>query len=254
MQKEVLEISKSREVNRRQRMKSSIPLVALVGYTNAGKSTIMNKLVSSCSKDEEKKVFEKDMLFATLETSIRKIETRNNRGFLLSDTVGFIDRLPHNLIKAFRSTLEEAVLADVLIHVYDASDENLENHIKVTNETLRELGADNIPTIYVYNKADKLYDIDSLPRVVDINLSTNIYMSAKHEIGIEELIRAIDEVAYGKLVVCEMLIPYNKGNVLSYFIEEANVLMREHRNEGTYIKVECEEKQREKYREYVVEL
>jgi GTP-binding protein HflX len=147
-----------RKNQRKQRKKSGIPVVVLVGYTNAGKSSIMNSMIDLYSSSIDKKVFEKDMLFATLETYVRNIKLPDNKSFLLSDTVGFINKLPYQLVNAFRSTLEEITEADMLVHVVDYSNTNYKQHIEVVKQTLKELGADNIPTIYVYNKADLVED------------------------------------------------------------------------------------------------
>lgn len=160
LNKELEVLKNQREVQKSKRKKSNIPNVALVGYTNAGKSSVMNALVEKFINDEDKKVFEKNMLFATLETYVRNIKLDNNKSFLLSDTVGFVGDLPHSLVKAFRSTLEEVCDADLLLHVIDISNPNYENHINVTNETLNQIGADNIPVIYVYNKVD-LMELDT---------------------------------------------------------------------------------------------
>lgn len=154
MRKELDAISGERQTQRKKRADSGIPRVALVGYTNAGKSTIMNMLLSEYVEDTEKQVFVKDMLFATLDTTVRKIAPPDKNAFLLSDTVGFISNLPHGLVKAFRSTLEEVREADLLLQVIDYSDENYREHMKVTEETLQELGAQSIPVIYVFNKVD----------------------------------------------------------------------------------------------------
>ncbi|MCQ2754897.1 MAG: GTPase HflX, partial [bacterium] len=153
--KELNEIAGNRMTQRKRRSESAIPQVSLVGYTNAGKSTIMNRLIEKYGSAENKMVFEKDMLFATLETSVRHIETGDHKSFFLADTVGFIHRLPHGLVKAFQSTLEEVKYADLLIQVVDYSDDNYKQHMEVTAETLKELGAGDIPQIIVYNKSDK---------------------------------------------------------------------------------------------------
>ncbi len=154
MRRELENIAEERKTQRKKRAESGIPRVALVGYTNAGKSTIMNAMLAAYVADEQKMVFEEDMLFATLDTTVRRIAPTDRNAFLLSDTVGFISNLPHNLVKAFRSTLEEVLEADLLVQVIDYSDENYMEHIRVTENTLKELGAEKIPMIYAYNKAD----------------------------------------------------------------------------------------------------
>ena len=163
--KELEDIAANRMTQRKKRSSSRIPQVALVGYTNAGKSTIMNHMVSRYGCNTRKTVLEKDMLFATLETSVRAIETGDNKSFFLVDTVGFIHKLPHSLIKAFQSTLEEVKYADLLVQVVDFSDEHYNQHMEVTAQTLKELGAGDIPQIIVYNKADKR-QMENLPKVV----------------------------------------------------------------------------------------
>ena len=149
LEKELKKIERERITQQKRRQKSQIPRVALVGYTNAGKSTLMNGMLDKYTRDDSKKVLEKDMLFATLDTTVRRIQTSPDREFLLSDTVGFIHQLPTGLVKAFRSTLEEAKEADLLLHVLDYSDEAFLEQKKVTEETLKELGAGDIPVIYV---------------------------------------------------------------------------------------------------------
>ena len=148
----------------------------------------MNVLVENFINKEDKKVFEKNMLFATLETYVRNIKLHNNKSFLLYDTVGFVGDLPHNLVKAFRSTLEEVCDADLLVHIIDISNPNYKNQIDVTNETLSQIGADNIPMIYVYNKID-LIDLDKLD-------NNKILISAKRNIGIDRLIESICEKVF----------------------------------------------------------
>lgn len=187
LRKELDRISRERETQRNKRRGSGIPRVALVGYTNAGKSTLMNRMLDKYMRDPSKKVLEKDMLFATLDTTVRRIRTSSGEEFLLSDTVGFIHQLPTGLVKAFRSTLEEAGEADLLLHVLDYSDEAYRQQRQVTEETLKELGAGDIPVIYVYNKADRCMEAETLPVIRD----NRIYMSAKTGAGIEELVSMI---------------------------------------------------------------
>ena len=191
LRRELEQVSKEREIQRNRRQGSGIPRVALVGYTNAGKSTLMNSMLDKYSRDPSKRVMEKNMLFATLDTTVRRIHTGPQKEFLLSDTVGFIHQLPTGLIKAFRSTLEEAREADLLLHVLDYSDEACRQQREVTEETLKELGAGDIPVIYVYNKSDLRMQEDgskmTLPRIQE----NRIYLSAKTGEGIQELVDMI---------------------------------------------------------------
>lgn len=244
LNKELEELKHQRETQRNLRRKSSVPQIALVGYTNAGKSSIMNSMIDTFKDSEEKKVFEKDMLFATLETSIRSIKLDDNKKFLLSDTVGFVSNLPHNLIKAFRSTLEEVCEADLLLHVVDISNPDYKHHIKVTNETLKEIGAESVPMIYVYNKID----------LVDGYLTekNGVYISAKKNLGIDKLVETISNKVFNNYINCNMFIPYDKGNLLSYLNDNARVIDRKYRNDGTELSIECSNIDYEKYREYVI--
>lgn len=245
LRKELEEVEQERNTQRKQRNESGIPKVALVGYTNAGKSTLMNAMVDMYLKDDTKRVMEKDMLFATLETSVRKITLENNKSFLLSDTVGFISELPHNLVKAFRSTLEEVKCADLLLNVIDYSDQNYEEHIKVTKETLKSLGADEIPVIYVFNKSDLM--LDRLPLIDD----NEIYMSASNKKGMKELIELISSRIYTDYIDCEMLVPFDKGNIVSYFNNHATIKETEYLESGTLLKMNCKLSDYNKYIEYV---
>ncbi len=213
LNKELEELKHQRETQRNLRRKSSVPRIALVGYTNAGKSSVMNSMIDSFRDGEEKKVFEKDMLFATLETSIRSIKLDDNKKFLLSDTVGFVSNLPHNLIKAFRSTLEEVCEADLLLHVVDISNPDYKHHLEVTNETLKEIGAESVPMIYVYNKIDLVDDY--------LTEKNGVYISAKKNLGIDKLVETISTKVFNNYINCNMFIPYDKGNLLSYLNDNA---------------------------------
>lgn len=248
LNKELSEIETRRNIQRRKRSDSEIPLVSLVGYTNAGKSTLLNTLVDLSLSDESKKVYEEDMLFATLETSIRKIKIKDGKEFLLSDTVGFIRDLPHMLIKAFRSTLDEVKNSDLLLHVIDFSDEDYEENIRVTNSTLKEIGADNIPVIYVFNKCDKVNDT-KLP-YVDGN---KVYISAKNNIGINELIKVISSNIFREYVTCKMQIPFERGDIVSYLKGKYNFISIEYTNDGTLIEICLSQKDYGKYKQYIIE-
>ena len=236
-----------RQIQRKQRKKSDIPVVSLVGYTNAGKSTIMNAMLETYNPAQEKQVLEKDMLFATLETSVRSIPLQDNKSFLLTDTVGFVSKLPHHLVKAFRSTLEEVAEADLLIHVVDYANPEFERLIQITNETLKEIGVTDIPTIYAYNKADLTEH--SIPEVQ----GDKVYMSAKGRIGIPELVEQIRRQIFKDYIRCHMLIPYDQGAVVSYLNEQANILETSYEEEGTKLYMECRLSDYGKYKQYVIE-
>lgn len=253
LKKELEEVAGARETMRKKRLQSQIPKVALVGYTNAGKSTILNRMVDLYGEGKDKTVMEKDMLFATLDTNVRCIDPKadtmggrsssvENTPFFLADTVGFIHKLPHGLVKAFRSTLEEVKYADLLIQVVDFSDEHYKQHMEVTDATLKELGAGDIPQIIVYNKADKCA-MEDLPR----RKERQIYMAASLNCGIEELAEMIKKCVYADRVETGFLLPYDKGNIVSYFMENATVLEQEYREEGVWIKVSCHKRDADKY-------
>ena len=247
LRKELEDVARGRETMRKKRNSSMVPQVALVGYTNAGKSTIMNRMVELYGESRDKTVLEKDMLFATLETYVRGINTGDSKPFFLVDTVGFIHKLPHGLVKAFRSTLEEVRYADLLIQVVDYSDENYREQMEVTAETLKELNAGDIPQIIVYNKIDKCTSDQQVRK-----RGNQIYMSASQGMGLEELIEMIKETVYaGRENVC-FLIPYEKGNITSYLIDNNEVLEQEYREDGVWLSVSCRKSDAEKYRIYRV--
>ena len=246
LKKELKVVEKNRETQRKRRLIQGIPQVALVGYTNAGKSTLMNALLDKYEQKDEKKVLAEDMLFATLDTTIRSIHLPDKIEFLISDTVGFINKLPHNLVQAFHSTLEEVKYADLLLEIVDYSDENHKDQMKVTEDTLRELGAEQIPCIHVYNKCDGI--IEPLPQI----RGDDIYMAAKRGIGLEELVEMISSHIYQNYVDCVMLIPYTEGALVSYFSENATVKETEYLAEGTKLTMNCLLKDLKKYKQYVV--
>ncbi|MGM9951718.1 MAG: GTPase HflX [Lysinibacillus sp.] len=246
LRRDLEQVKEQRETQRKQRRKNAVPVVSLVGYTNAGKSTIMNQVLAKIGQDDSKSVFEKDMLFATLETSVRNIELPDNKTFLLTDTVGFVSKLPHHLVKAFRSTLEEARDADLLLHVVDVSNEEHGFMMNVTNETLKAVGVEDIPTVYVYNKSD-------LAGVKHPLVSgDNIWISAKEGVGLDELVQIIKQHVFSDYITCSMLIPYEKGGVVSYLNEAATIFSTAYEEEGTLLELELKKADYHKYEDYVI--
>ena len=256
LRRELREVGNERETQRKRRVKSGLPRVALVGYTNAGKSTLLNAMIDLFGSEEgegaEKHVMEKDMLFATLDTTVRKIAPPEHHAFLLSDTVGFIHKLPHNLVEAFQSTLEEAKEADLLLQVVDYSDEHYKEQIAVTNETLKKLHADGIPMLNIYNKSD-LVSRDALPGLsaCPAVIGDSIYLSAKERIGMEELVCLIEEKLSGGYRECTLLIPYTDGRAVSYLNENAVVFSTEYVEEGVRMRVNCKKEDYGYYMKYV---
>lgn len=239
-------VEEQRETQSKQRKRSGVPVVSIVGYTNAGKSTLMNRMLEKIDAELTKQVFEKDMLFATLDTSVRKIRLENHKEFILTDTVGFVSKLPHNLIKAFRSTLKEARDADLLLHVVDVSNDEYRHMMNVTNDTLQAVGVENIPTMHVYNKAD--CTTINYPKVLD----TNIWLSAKTGDGIDELIALIEKAIFANYITCKLLVPFDRGDIVSYLIDHATVKKTSYEEEGTVLTVELPEEDRIRFEHYLL--
>ncbi|CUQ05170.1 GTP-binding protein HflX [Turicibacter sanguinis] len=246
LNKELDSLVLARQNQRKLRKRNSTPVVALVGYTNAGKSTTMNALLTVSNAQSEKSVFEKNMLFATLETSTRHIQLPDNKQFLLTDTVGFVSKLPHQLVKAFRSTLEEVTEADLLLHVVDLSHPEFQTQIEITNKVLDELGVKETPMVYVYNKADLVED-EFTPSTKEA-----VRISAKNLTNIDTLIDCIKSHIFKHYVKASFLIPYDRGNLVSYLNEHANVFDTEYLENGTLITVECSEHDAHRLAEYKV--
>ncbi len=230
LKRELEEIERHRDLLREKRRSSSLKTVAIVGYTNAGKSTLLNTLTDAG-------VLEEDKLFATLDPTTRVLELPSGQNLLLTDTVGFINKLPHHLIEAFKSTLEEASYADYLIHVADAHNPNLEEEMRVVYETLEELGADQKKCITVFNKMDLLdekerEDLD----LHDPHAERVIYASVKQNAGTEEIKKALEELLMEEQILIERLIPYNRSSLLAQIREYGSLLEEEYRADGIQIK------------------
>ena len=222
---ELEEIAKHRDMLRKRRKKDNVLVAAIVGYTNVGKSTLLNTLTQAGVLAENK-------LFATLETTSRAIELPDGRSVTLVDTVGLIRRLPHQLVEAFKSTLEEAANADVIIHVCDASAEDCAQQVQVTNELLNELGCAGIPVVTVLNKCDKVPYIDEL----DISKQENtVKMSAKNGTGIAELLGAVQKALPQSCIRCRLLVPFDKAGLLSTVRAEGRIFSEEYTADGILV-------------------
>ncbi len=247
IKEELAQLSSTRGVQRSRREKSEIPVVALVGYTNSGKSALMNKILEITEK-EEKTVFEKDMLFATLDTQQRSVVLDTNHRFILVDTVGFVSKLPHSLVEAFKATLEEVIYADLLIHVVDSSFENYDFQIDVTNKVLAEIGTEGKEKIIAYNKIDLTEKTGLMP----LPGSDSLLISAKYGLHIDELLEKIKGIIFKDDVSARLLVPYAKGDVSSYLCEKAKVNIMEYREDGTYFEVELKEADYRRLKEYEI--
>ena len=248
IRKELRDVKKNRETQRAQRLKSNIPIVALVGYTNAGKSTLLNEIIKT-HKDYsvEKEVLSKDMLFATLDVTLRKALLPNKREFLVVDTVGFVSKLPHDLVEAFKATLEEVHYADLIVHVVDATNDSFEIQENTTKNVLKELDADNKPTIMAYNKIDKL-DLDIYPK----NQENVVYISAKQGINMDKLMEMIQNALMENTHNVEMLLPYDKGDIFNKLKNKYHIEKFEYVGEGIELTVELDEEDYNIYKNYVI--
>ncbi len=245
LKRELAEIVKVRRTQRNKRKKNDVFTVALTGYTNSGKSTLMNSIIDVSSTHKDKYVFEKNMLFATLETKTRKIQLGNNRVFLLTDTVGFIDKLPHHLIEAFKSTLEEISEASLILHVIDISNPNHENQVHIVEDVLKDIGVSEIPVIYVYNKTDLLEDIPASTR------DHSIFISAINNYHVDRLLKLIDKELYKTINRVHMLIPFNNGEVFADLKENSNILETNYHENGIDIVAELNQLHYNKYKQYI---
>ena len=244
---ELAKIVKTRKVQRSEREKNEIPVVALMGYTNSGKSAIMNALIARSVQlqnlaDADKTVESKNMLFATLDAQHRRISLGKGKEFILIDTVGFVSGLPHGLVEAFKSTLEEVRDADLLIHVVDASYENRDFQIEVTEKVIGQLASKSTPVIMAYNKMDIA---ESEP--IDATGKEAVYLSAKTGEGVEDLENKISDVIFGSMKEASMLIPYDKGSITSYLCENGQIESIEYKENGTLIKGRFKSEDIERY-------
>lgn len=226
LKQELEEVKRHREITRGSRVKKGFPVAAIVGYTNAGKSTLLNTLTDG-------DVLEADMLFATLDPTTRLLELSGKQQILLTDTVGFIRKLPHHLIEAFQSTLEEAKYADYIIHVVDASNPQAEKQMHIVYETLRKLGIEDKKILTLFNKQDLRQDMEPLH---DFSADKALNISAKLGQGLEELKEVLEEFMREDKILVERVFPYDKAGLIQLIRSKGELLEEEYQPEGIYVK------------------
>lgn len=240
LRRDLEDVRRVRAVQRRQRKKAELPLVAIVGYTNAGKSTLLNTLTDAGIEAN-------DRLFDTLDPTTRKLRISETQEILLSDTVGFIRKLPHHLVSAFKATLEELAYADLLLHVVDVSREDWREQAETVEKVIAQLGAQQIPQILVCNKADRCENPDLLPSGQDI-----IAISAKYGRGMDELMRVMERALGRGRHRVRICIPYADGYLLDVIHKEAAVFATDYTDSGTLLEIECDDKLYGQLRDYEV--
>jgi GTPase len=244
--KEDLEhVREHRRQYRGQRSRAGIPVIALVGYTNAGKSTLLKTITGS-------DVYVANQLFATLDPLTRKVDLPSGRHVLMTDTVGFIQKLPTNLIAAFRATLEEIVEADLLLHVVDTSHPNVLQHIETVEDTLAELEMPPVPRILVWNKIDQWNNADLPSRIGDEQYIAETPISAQNNVGIDGLLAAIENVLNSYLRKTKLSIPYQRGDLVSQLFELATVEGQEHTEDGVILTVQLPLSLQERFKEFQI--
>lgn len=245
------EVEKNRSIKRKKREDSSLPIVALVGYTNAGKSTLLNKLIEFNDETMERKpVFVKDMLFATLDTSLRRSKLPNGQAFLITDTVGFVSKLPTRLVEAFKGTLEELKYADLLIHVVDSSNKDLDIQLNTTMDILKDLNLLGKPIITVFNKMDRV-DMSNL--LFDNRFVENkIFISAKNDINLDKLMSLIEVLLPQQFRDVTLKIPFDKQNLVNYFMDNYDVKIINYLDDGTVLEFVINQIDYEKYKTFII--
>lgn len=229
LKRNVEDMEKHRELSRSKRSENSIPVISIVGYTNAGKSTLLNTLT-------EANVLEEDKLFATLDPTTRNYKLPSGQEILLTDTVGFIRKLPHHLIDAFKSTLEEAKYADIILHVVDASNKQAVSHMDIVYETLKQLKVGDKPIITIFNKQDKIVDNGPFDVLKDTKADYVVKASIKKHDGIEDIIDAIEKILQERSVYVEKIYPYNEAGKIQIIRKYGQLISEEYVAEGILVK------------------
>ncbi|HSK06799.1 MAG TPA: GTPase HflX [Acidimicrobiia bacterium] len=241
LERELKETVGHRETQRKARRRSEIPQVSIVGYTNAGKSTLLNALTDAG-------VLVEDRLFATLDSTVRRLQLSNQRPVLLADTVGFVRRLPHHLVEAFQSTLSEVAEADLLLHVVDGSVEDLAGQIAAVREVLLEIGAAELPELIVFNKSDLIGD-QGMTRLANLYPEA-VFVSALTGSGLDELLMRIGELVEKTMVTMTLEIPYTRGDLVAAVPRVGEVIEEKHDDNGTILEVRVPETSRAQFAQF----
>lgn len=247
LKRELAGIQEKKETQRRFRQQSPLKKIALVGYTNAGKSTVLNHLLMLSEQAKEKQVLEQDLLFATLDTNVRLIQVKGHTPFLLSDTVGFLEQLPKPLLAAFDATLKEAQKADLLLHIIDISDPQFAIKREVTIQTLQRIGCAQLPCMEVYNKVDLCSDLQEEKR------NDALYISAHSEEGMRQLLTALDAWQWEDSVALSWRFAYDQQRELSSLYTYADIETRTEKENGIYLQGKLPSKRRSQFRGYECE-
>ncbi|WP_269522901.1 GTPase HflX [Coraliomargarita parva] len=245
VKRELESVIQHRQVQRKKRMTVPVPTCAIVGYTNAGKSSLLNKLTQS-------EILAEDKLFATLDPTSRRCPLPSGQPLVITDTVGFVRNLPHRLVDAFKATLEEAVVSNFLIHVLDANSPEVKAHAETTRKVLAELGADEKQTIIVFNKIDLLWDRDATMQELRLSFPESVFISAHTGEGIDTLLQRMESIISAEFEQVRLLIPHQRYDLVARLHREGGVHKEEVRDEGIYLVASIPERMRTQLEAFVM--